>query len=129
MEFFRIKKDIPFMRHALKFNIISLVTFLLAVAFLLTKGLHLSVEFTGGTLIETHYQQAADLEKIRDQIALFTIEGDLRRETQMNIKRMMDLGSYRGLRHRRGLPVRGQRTHTNARTRKGKAKPIAGKKK
>ena len=65
MEFFRIKKDIPFMRHALKFNIISLVTFLLAVLFLFTKGLHLSVEFTGGTLIETHYQQAADLEKIR----------------------------------------------------------------
>ena len=65
MEFFRIKKDIPFMRHALKFNIISLVTFLLAVLFLFTKGLHLSVEFTGGTLIETHYEQAADLEKIR----------------------------------------------------------------
>ena len=58
-----------------------------------------------------------------------TVEGDLRRETQMNIKRMMDLGSYRGLRHRRGLPVRGQRTHTNARTRKGPAKAIAGKKK
>ncbi|MBP5997144.1 MAG: protein translocase subunit SecF [Azonexus sp.] len=65
MEFFRIKKDIPFMRHALKFNIISFVTFLLAVLFLFTKGLHLSVEFTGGTLIETHYEQAADLEKIR----------------------------------------------------------------
>ena len=65
MEFFRIQKDIPFMRHALTFNVISLVTFLLAVVFLFTKGLHLSVEFTGGTLIETHYQQAADLEKIR----------------------------------------------------------------
>ena len=65
MEFFRIHKDIPFMRHALKFNLISLVTFLLAVVFLFTKGLHLSVEFTGGTLIETHYEQAADLEKIR----------------------------------------------------------------
>ena len=65
MEFFRIHKDIPFMRHALKFNVISLITFLLAVAFLFTKGLHLSVEFTGGTLIETHYAQAADLEKIR----------------------------------------------------------------
>jgi preprotein translocase subunit SecF len=65
MEFFRIRKDIPFMRHALKFNIISLVTFLLAVFFLATKGLHLSVEFTGGTLIEVNYQQAADLEKIR----------------------------------------------------------------
>ncbi len=57
------------------------------------------------------------------------VEGDLRRETSMNIKRLMDLGCYRGLRHRRGLPVRGQRTHTNARTRKGPAKPIAGKKK
>ncbi|MHA3839914.1 30S ribosomal protein S13 [Sphingomonas aestuarii] len=58
-----------------------------------------------------------------------TVEGDLRRQTAMNIKRLMDLASYRGLRHRKGLPVRGQRTHTNARTRKGKAKPIAGKKK
>jgi small subunit ribosomal protein S13 len=57
------------------------------------------------------------------------VEGDLRRDTAMNIKRLMDLRSYRGLRHRVGLPVRGQRTHTNARTRKGKAKPIAGKKK
>ena len=65
MEFFRIKNDIPFMRHALKFNIISLVTFLLAVTFLFAKGLHLSVEFTGGTLIEVAYEQAADLEKIR----------------------------------------------------------------
>ena len=65
MEFFRIKKDIPFMRHALVFNVISLLTFLLAVFFLATKGLHLSVEFTGGTLVEVKYQQAADLEKIR----------------------------------------------------------------
>ena len=59
----------------------------------------------------------------------FQVEGDLRREVAMNIKRLMDLGCYRGLRHRRGLPVRGQRTHTNARTRKGPAKTIAGKKK
>jgi small subunit ribosomal protein S13 len=59
----------------------------------------------------------------------YIVEGDLRRETAMNIKRLMDLGCYRGLRHRRGLPVRGQRTHTNARTRKGPAKAIAGKKK
>jgi small subunit ribosomal protein S13 len=59
----------------------------------------------------------------------YTVEGDLRREVSMNIKRLMDLGCYRGLRHRRGLPVRGQRTHTNARTRKGPAKAIAGKKK
>jgi small subunit ribosomal protein S13 len=58
----------------------------------------------------------------------YQVEGDLRREVSMNIKRLMDLGCYRGLRHRKGLPVRGQRTHTNARTRKGKAIPIAGKK-
>ena len=59
----------------------------------------------------------------------YRVEGDLRREVAMNIKRLMDLGCYRGLRHRKGLPVHGQRTHTNARTRKGKARPIAGKKK
>ena len=67
---------------------------------------------------------------VREHIdANYSVEGDLRRETQMNIKRLMDLGCYRGLRHRRNLPVRGQRTHTNARTRKGPAKAIAGKKK
>ena len=67
---------------------------------------------------------------IREYIdANLKVEGDLRREVTMNVKRMMDMGSYRGLRHRRNLPVRGQRTHTNARTRKGPAKPIAGKKK
>ena len=72
----------------------------------------------------------AEVLQIRETIdADFTVEGDLRRETAMNIKRLMDLGCYRGLRHRKGLPVRGQRTHTNARTRKGKAKAIAGKKK
>ena len=70
-----------------------------------------------------------ELSRIRDIIDRdLTIEGDLRRETAMNIKRLMDIGCYRGLRHRRGLPVRGQRTHTNARTRKGKARPIAGRK-
>ena len=71
----------------------------------------------------------AEMDKIREQVGKFTVEGDLRRETSMNIKRLMDLACYRGLRHRKGLPVRGQRTHTNARTRKGPAKPIAGKKK
>lgn len=72
----------------------------------------------------------AEVLSIREHIdANFTVEGDLRREVQMNIKRLMDLGCYRGLRHRRNLPVRGQRTHTNARTRKGPAKAIAGKKK
>ncbi|MGB7406693.1 MAG: 30S ribosomal protein S13 [Pacificimonas sp.] len=68
--------------------------------------------------------------QIREKIDTdYQVEGDLRRDVSMNIKRLMDLASYRGLRHRKGLPVRGQRTHTNARTRKGKAKPIAGKKK
>jgi small subunit ribosomal protein S13 len=72
----------------------------------------------------------AEVLQIRETIDRdYVVEGDLRREVAMNIKRLMDLGCYRGLRHRRGLPVRGQRTHTNARTRKGKARPIAGKKK
>jgi small subunit ribosomal protein S13 len=72
----------------------------------------------------------AEVLSIRETIDRdYQVEGDLRRETSMNIKRLMDLGNYRGLRHRRGLPVRGQRTHTNARTRKGPARAIAGKKK
>ena len=72
----------------------------------------------------------AEVLQIREAIDRdYVVEGDLRRNVAMNIKRLMDLGNYRGLRHRRGLPVRGQRTHTNARTRKGPAKPIAGKKK
>ena len=66
----------------------------------------------------------AELEAIRGEVAKFTVEGDLRREVSMNIKRLMDLGCYRGMRHRRGLPVRGQRTRTNARTRKGPRRPI-----
>ncbi|HEX5312017.1 30S ribosomal protein S13 [Aquabacterium sp.] len=70
----------------------------------------------------------SDLEKIREEVGKLTIEGDLRRELTMNIKRLMDLGCYRGFRHRRGLPCRGQRTRTNARTRKGPRKAIAGKK-
>ena len=70
-----------------------------------------------------------DIKKIREVLdASYKVEGDLRRETQMNIKRLMDLGCYRGLRHRRGLPVRGQRTHTNARTRKGPRKGLMAKK-
>lgn len=76
--------------------------------------------------------QLSDSEVIAIREAIdsdYVVEGDLRREVAMNIKGMMDLGCYRGLRHRRGLPVRGQRTHTNARTRKGPSKPIAGKKK
>jgi len=71
----------------------------------------------------------SDLEKIREEVNKLTIEGDLRREISMNIKRLMDLGCYRGLRHRRGLPMRGQRTRTNARTRKGPRKGAAALKK
>ncbi|OKL42791.1 30S ribosomal protein S13 [Pseudovibrio exalbescens] len=85
-----------------------------------------------GIAAHTRVNELSDAEvlKIRETIdAEYLVEGDLRRETAMNIKRLMDLGCYRGLRHRRGLPVRGQRTHTNARTRKGPAKAIAGKKK
>lgn len=81
---------------------------------------------------ERRVNQLTDDEVMRIREAIdrdFQVEGDLRREVALNIKRLMDLGCYRGLRHRRGLPVRGQRTHTNARTRKGPAKPIAGKKK
>ena len=70
----------------------------------------------------------AEVEKLRDEIAKLRVEGDLRREVTMNIKRLMDLGSYRGVRHRRGLPVRGQRTKTNARTRKGPIRPIKASK-
>ena len=70
----------------------------------------------------------ADMDRLRDEVGKFTVEGDLRREVTMNIKRLMDLGCYRGLRHRKGLPCRGQRTRTNARTRKGPRKAIAGKK-
>ena len=80
---------------------------------------------------ERRVSQLTDAEvlQIREMIDRdYIVEGDLRREVAMNIKRLMDLGCYRGLRHRKGLPVRGQRTHTNARTRKGRAKPIAGKK-
>ena len=70
----------------------------------------------------------SDMDRLRDEVGKFTVEGDLRREVTMSIKRLMDLGCYRGLRHRRGLPCRGQRTRTNARTRKGPRKAIAGKK-
>ena len=77
-----------------------------------------------------HDLTESELSTLRDIIdSDYQVEGDLRRFVSMNIKRLVDLGCYRGLRHRKGLPTRGQRTHTNARTRKGKAKPIAGKKK
>ena len=95
-----------------------------------TKALGIVTEL--GLPRERRVQDLTDSEvlQIREKIDKdMTVEGDLRRQTAMNIKRLMDLACYRGLRHRKGLPVRGQRTHTNARTRKGKAKPIAGKKK
>src|SRR5688500_4676254 len=85
-----------------------------------------------GIPAERRVNELTDAEVIQIREAIdkdYVVEGDLRRNVAMNIKRLMDLGNYRGLRHRRGLPVRGQRTHTNARTRKGPAKPIAGKKK
>ncbi len=85
-----------------------------------------------GVPAEKRVNQLTDAEVLQIREAIdsgYTVEGDLRRERAVNVKRLMDLGCYRGLRHRRGLPVRGQRTHTNARTRKGPAKPIAGKKK
>jgi len=85
-----------------------------------------------GLADERRVNQLSDDEVLRIRETIdrdYTVEGDLRRDVAMNIKRLMDLGCYRGLRHRKGLPVRGQRTHTNARTRKGPAKPIAGKKK
>lgn len=87
---------------------------------------------TVGIPAERRVNQMTDDEVVRIRETIdrdYTVEGDLRREVAMNIKRLMDLGSYRGLRHRKGLPVRGQRTHTNARTRKGRARPVAGKKK
>jgi small subunit ribosomal protein S13 len=79
-----------------------------------------------GIAPETPVKDLAEPEvaKLRTAVANFTVEGDLRRETSMNIKRLMDLGTYRGIRHRRGLPLRGQRTRTNARTRKGPRRPI-----
>jgi small subunit ribosomal protein S13 len=80
--------------------------------------------------VRTYDLSEEDVSRLRREIEQnFKVEGALRTEVSMNIKRLMDIGCYRGLRHRRGLPVRGQRTHTNARTRKGKAKSIAGKKK
>ena len=85
-----------------------------------------------GLPVERRVSQLTEAEVLQIREAIdrdYMVEGDLRRDIAMNIKRLMDLGCYRGLRHRKGLPVRGQRTHTNARTRKGKAKPIAGKKK
>ena len=107
---------------------------IIALTYIHGIGRQTAVEIADKLGIE-HARRVQDLTdqevlQIREAIdADYTVEGDLRRNTAMNIKRLMDLRSYRGLRHRAGLPVRGQRSHTNARTRKGKAKPIAGKKK
>ncbi len=107
---------------------------IIALTYIHGIGRHTAVEIADklGIAHSARVQDLSDDEilRIRETIdADYTVEGDLRRNTAMNIKRLMDLRAYRGLRHRNGLPVRGQRTHTNARTRKGKAKPIAGKKK
>ncbi|MFN3989332.1 MAG: 30S ribosomal protein S13 [Erythrobacter sp.] len=107
---------------------------IIALTYIHGIGRHTAVQIADklGIAHTARVQDLSDEEilRIRETIdADYTVEGDLRRQTAMNIKRLMDLRAYRGLRHRNGLPVRGQRTHTNARTRKGKAKPIAGKKK
>ena len=108
---------------------------LIALTYIHGIGPHKSKQIceTIGIAPERRIQDLSDAEVLQLREAItggdHLVEGDLRRETSMNIKRLMDMGNYRGLRHRRGLPVRGQRTHTNARTRKGPAKAIAGKKK
>lgn len=106
----------------------------IALTYIHGIGRFMAAEITKkiGIPSEKRVHQLTDDEilRIRETIDKdYTVEGDLRRDVAIHIKRLMDLGCYRGLRHRKGLPVRGQRTHTNARTRKGKAKPIAGKKK
>ncbi len=105
----------------------------IALGYIYGIGSTLAVEICKkvGIPSEKRVNQLSDDEVLRIREAIdrdYQVEGDLRREVAMNIKRLMDMASYRGLRHRKGLPVRGQRTHTNARTRKGKARPIAGKK-
>ena len=105
-----------------------------ALTYIYGIGLHTSQQLLGRTQIspDTRVRDLTDDEanRLRDLIDKeYRVEGDLRREVSMNIKRLMDIGSYRGLRHRRGLPVRGQRTRTNARTRRGPKRPIGGRKK
>ena len=106
----------------------------IALTYITGVGPHIAEQICASVGIDRarRVNQLSDAEvlAIREYIdANVTVEGDLRRETSMNIKRLMDLGCYRGLRHRKGLPVRGQRTHTNARTRKGKKRQVGGKKK
>jgi small subunit ribosomal protein S13 len=114
-------------------NIPSAKRVLIALTYIHGIGRVKSEEILGKAEIDLNKRVAdlteTEVSKLREIIdADYSVEGDLRRETSMNIKRLMDLGCYRGLRHRKKLPVRGQRTHTNARTRKGKAIAIAGKK-
>ena len=122
------------MAHIAGVNIPSDKPVGVALTYIYGIGHHSSRQILGALDIaaQRRVNQLSDAEllQIREKIDRdFKVEGDLRREYAMSIKRLMDLGCYRGLRHRKGLPVRGQRTHTNARTRKGPAKPIAGKKK
>ncbi|ATW29423.1 30S ribosomal protein S13 [Candidatus Williamhamiltonella defendens] len=89
-----------------------------------TTALHICAKTGASAAVKISELSEKQIEELREQVAKYTVEGDLRREVTLNIKRLMDIGTYRGLRHRRGLPVRGQRTKTNARTRKGPRKPI-----
>ncbi|MBX2857098.1 MAG: 30S ribosomal protein S13 [Cellvibrionaceae bacterium] len=109
--------NIPDHKHA----VISL-TYVYGIGKTIAKNICATTGIAESTKIGELSEQ--DLEKVRGEIAKITVEGDLRREVNMNIKRLMDLGCYRGIRHRRNLPVRGQRSKTNARTRKGPRKPI-----
>jgi small subunit ribosomal protein S13 len=127
-------QEIPQVARIAGVNIPTNKRVVIALQYIHGIGAHNAEEIVKKVGIEDsrRVNQLSDAEvlQIRETIDRdYTVEGDLRREVSMNIKRLMDLACYRGLRHRKGLPVRGQRTHTNARTRKGPAKPIAGKKK
>lgn len=112
--------NIPIQKH-----IVIALTYIFGIGRPRAKMLCLAAKVKPETKVKDLTE--AELNAIRNEIAKFAVEGDLRREVSMNIKRLMDLGCYRGLRHRRGLPVRGQRTRTNARTRKGKRKGVVKK--
>ena len=114
--------NIPNHQHA-----VIALTAIYGIGFTRSRGICAAAGITPSTKMKDLTD--AEMDKLRDEVARFTVEGDLRREISMNIKRLMDMGCYRGLRHRRGLPCRGQRTRTNARTRKGPRKAIAGAKK
>jgi small subunit ribosomal protein S13 len=115
--------DIPGRKH-----IVISLRYLFGVGPKLARDICKAAEIPENKVTDT--LDEAELRRIRETLeASYKVEGDLRREIQMNIKRLMDLGCYRGLRHRRGLPVRGQRTHTNARTRKGPRKGVLSRKK